>query len=120
MPKRRRNTGSAGSLRRATSTLSLTTVALLCGLCNGQNTISASGSRRSNALDTGVVDNVRSEAGTGYNEYDTTRTEQIEMTIKREAMRPAGGTEALSFGGTSRGLGSSEPTEACFWRWDAS
>ena len=120
MPKRRRNTGSAGSLRRATSTLSLSTVALLCGLCNGQNTISASGSSRSNALDTGVVDNVRSEAGTGYNEYDTTRTEQIEMTIKREAMRPAGGTEALSFGGTSRGLGSSEPTEACFWRWDAS
>ena len=116
MPKRRRN---AGSRRRATYTLSLTTVALLCGLCNGQNTISASGSSRSNAPDAGVVENFRSGASTGYNEYDSTK-EQIEMAIKQEAMKSAGGTEALSFGGISRGLGSSEPTEACFWRWDAS
>ena len=118
MPKGRRNTGSAGSRRRATSTLSLSTVALLCGLCHGQNTISASGAS-SNAPDTGVVEKIRSGAGTGYNEHDT-RTEQIEIAIKQEAMRSADGTEALSFGGISRGLGSSEPTEACFWRWDAS
>ena len=115
MPKRRRITSSQ---RRAASTLSLSTVALLCGFCHGKDALAAAGG--SNAPNDGVVENFRSVADTNSKSSEV-GTDLIEMTIKREAVASSEvGTQISSFDGMSRGLLSSEPKRACFWRWDVS
>ena len=123
MPKRRLT--ASGQRRAATCTLSLSTAALLCGVCHGKDALTATGSSSNApiAIDQidGVVENFRSGAqdNRGYNEI---YSDQIEKTIKQEAMLPGRiGTEvALSSDSISRGLQSSEPQKACFWRWDVS
>ena len=129
MPKRRRNTSCQ---RRAASTLSLSTVALLCGLCGGEDILKAADSTRpssGNAPNDGIVENFRSAVEDsindtphhiGFNEFF--HADQIETTIKQEAMASGGmGRDSgSSIDSISRAMQSSEPQRACFWRWDVS